>query len=122
MITWYTSAWFDKYLKHSCTADRRLLTQRWRHDAAEAAVDPKHNGNMFSFYYPSRLDFRLANGKWYDNKNLRSHTRGLKSHDGYRGKYSYLSIDTSPDTAETKWGACRARAGSHRAGRRSHPH
>jgi dienelactone hydrolase len=120
MITWYTSAWFDKYLKHSCTADRRLLTQRWRHDAAEAAVDPKHNGNMFSFYYPSRLDFRLANGKWYDNKNLRSHTRGLKSHDGYRGKYSYLSIDTSPDTAETKWGACPA--GSHRAVRRAYPH
>lgn len=118
MITWYTSAWFDKYLKRGCTADRRLLTRRWRHDAAEAAVDPNHDGNMFSFYYRSRLAFHLANGKRYDNENLRDHTRGLKSNDGYKGRYSYLSIDTSPDTAETKWGRCPARP--HRAAPRSH--
>src|SRR5690349_542867 len=28
---WYTVAWFDKYLKHQRSADRRLLTARWRH-------------------------------------------------------------------------------------------
>ena len=27
MINWYTTAWFDKYLKHSPTADGELLTQ-----------------------------------------------------------------------------------------------
>jgi pimeloyl-ACP methyl ester carboxylesterase len=34
MTTWYTTAWFDKYLKHDPTADARLLTARWRDDAA----------------------------------------------------------------------------------------
>jgi hypothetical protein len=34
MIAWYTTAWFDKYVKHDPTADARLLTNRWRHDAA----------------------------------------------------------------------------------------
>ena len=31
-IAWYTSAWFDKYLKHEKAADKRLLTNRWRED------------------------------------------------------------------------------------------
>src|SRR3954447_16096131 len=56
MIAWYTTAWFDKYVKGDPTADARLLTTRWRDDAAEAAVDPDRDGNLFSFYYRSRLD------------------------------------------------------------------
>ena len=54
VIDWYTSAWFDKYVKHDPTADSRLLTTRWREDPTEAAVDPNHDGNAFSFYYLSR--------------------------------------------------------------------
>jgi hypothetical protein len=43
-------AWLDKYLKGDCTADRRLLTDRWRHDGDEAAIDrPRHDGNLFGF-------------------------------------------------------------------------
>ncbi len=59
---WYTTAWFDKYLKHDPGADAQLLTQRWRADPVEAAVDPNHDGNAFSFYYYSRLDIHLSGG------------------------------------------------------------
>jgi hypothetical protein len=106
MIDWYTTAWFDKYLKRDCTADRRLLTQRWRHDGPEAAIDPDHDGNMFSFYYRSRLDMRLANGRRYDNENLRADARGLTFRDGYAGEYSYVYVDRSPDVGTVNFGSC----------------
>jgi dienelactone hydrolase len=107
LINWYTTAWFDKYLKRDCSADRRLLSDRWRHDGAEAAIDqPNHDGNMFSFYYPSRLDVHLRNGRRYTNENLRDNATGLTSNDGYPGEYSYISIDRSPDTANTNFGGC----------------
>ncbi len=110
MIDWYTSAWFDKYLKNDCTADPRLLTQRWRYDGEEASIDPNHDGNMFSVYYPSRLDIHLASGKRYDNENLRTDASGLTFNDGYNGQYAYINIDRSPDVGETNWGACSASA------------
>jgi dienelactone hydrolase len=114
MIDWYTTAWFDKYLKRDCTADRRLLTDRWRHDGEEAGIDqPNHDGNMFSFYYRSRLNFHRANGKRYHNENLRSKGAGLRSNDGFPGTYSYVSIDRSPDTANTRFGSCPTVPGDH---------
>ena len=72
---------------------------RWRSDAAEAAVDPDHDGNAFSFYYPSRLDIRLAGGTRWDCENLRSGCSGMTAHDGVTGSYSYLATDTTPDAA-----------------------
>ncbi|MGI8557607.1 MAG: hypothetical protein ACR2ND_04765 [Solirubrobacteraceae bacterium] len=100
-ITWYTTAWFDKYVKHDPAADARLLSNRWRHDQAEAAVDPTHDGNTFSFYHPSRLDFTLSGGAKYDCENLRDGCAGLSDSDGYAGDYSYIAIDTPPDDAAT---------------------
>jgi len=97
IIDWYTTAWFDKYLKHERSADRRLLTERWRHDPVEAGVDPNHDGDAFSFYYYSRLDFHLFGGRRFDCEDLRAGCRGMVAHDGYRGDYSYISIDTEPD-------------------------
>src|SRR3954453_3525695 len=99
LITWYTTAWFDKYVKRDRTADRRLLTNRWRHDVQEAAVDPDGDGNMFSFYHPSRLDFTLSNGKKVDCEDLRSGCASLSDADGYQGDYAYITIDRSPDGA-----------------------
>jgi hypothetical protein len=96
-IAWYTSAWFDKYVKGDPGADRRLLTNRWRHDGTEAAIDPGHDGNMFSFYYPSRLDIGLRGGARFDCDDLRDGCGGMTDADGYRGEYSYLAIDRSPD-------------------------
>jgi hypothetical protein len=97
MIDWYTTAWFDKYVKHSPDADRELLTTRWLHDPIEASVDPGHDGNAFSFYYYSRLDFQLASGQRVDCEDLRDGCPALSPDDGYPGTYSYSSIDTSPD-------------------------
>jgi hypothetical protein len=96
-IAWYTTAWFDKYVKGDSTADARLLTNRWRHDGQEAAVDPNGDGNMFSFYYPSRLDFRRSNGQAVDCENLRAGCPALSDNDGYGGSYDFLSVDTAPD-------------------------
>ncbi len=94
---WYTTAWFDKYLRNDPTADARLLSERWRNDPVEARVDPNHDGNAFSFYYYSRLDIHLANGSVFGCEDLRDGCPGMVADDGYKGSYSYFSIDTSPD-------------------------
>jgi hypothetical protein len=119
IIDWYTSAWFDKYLKHDPSADARLLTQRWRSDPVEAAIDPNHDGNGFSFYYYSRLDIHLHSGSVFDCEDLRDACPGLLSADGYPGNYSYVAIDTTRDatsgsgaglTSTSPGTACRALA------------
>lgn len=101
LTDWYTTAWFDKYLKHDPAADARLLTTRWQHDADEAAVDPTHDGNAFSFYYPSRLDIHLGtttgSGTAFDCEDLRAGCAGQTSADGWPGDYSYVAIDTTAD-------------------------
>jgi hypothetical protein len=97
IIDWYTSAWFDKYLKHDPAADARLLTQRWRDDPVEAAIDPNHDGNGFSFYYYSRLDIHRSDGSVFRCEDLRDGCAGLTSADGYPGNYSYIAIDTTRD-------------------------
>ena len=95
---WYTTAWFDKYLKNDPTADARLLTTRWQDDPTEAHVDPGHDGNAFSFYYPSRLDIQLADGTSWDCENLRAGCAGMAP-DGGPANYAYTQIDTTPDAA-----------------------
>jgi dienelactone hydrolase len=99
IIDWYTSAWFDKYLKHDAGTDARLLSERWRADPVEAAIDPNHDGNAFSFYYYSRLDIHLGSGGVLDCEDLREGCPGMTTGDGYPGDYSYVKIDTSHDSA-----------------------
>jgi hypothetical protein len=94
-IAWYTSAWFDKYIKHQRSADRRLLTSRWREDPVEAAVDNHHDGNAMSFYYYSRLDIHKQSGAAFDCENLRKGCPGMVTEKN-PGSYSYLATDTSP--------------------------
>ena len=96
LIDWYTTAWFDKYVKRDPSADARLLTDRWRHDAPEAAVDPHHDGNIFSFYYRSRLDIGTAHGR-VDCENLRNGCPALSNADGYPGTYDWYRIVTTKD-------------------------
>src|SRR5690349_5479264 len=96
-ITWYTTAWFDKYVKGDPTADARLLTNRWRHDDAEAAVDPNGDGNMMSFYYRSRLDVHRTSGQRVVCEDLRAGCADLSDADGQAKDYDYLRIATSPD-------------------------
>jgi dienelactone hydrolase len=96
MATWYTVAWFEKYLQHNPAADARLLTNRWRSDAATKAVDPSHDGNDLSYLYNSRLDISLTNGKRFDCENLRAGcaAQTSASTDGGPANYSYLAVDT----------------------------
>jgi dienelactone hydrolase len=109
---WYTTAWFDKYLKHERSADRRLLSERWRRDPVEASVDPNHDSNAFSFYYYSRLDIRLAGGHRFDCEDLRDGCAGMVVKDGYPANYSYIRIDTRPDAVRGP--GRRLARGSHR--------
>jgi dienelactone hydrolase len=93
-IAWYTSAWFDKYVKAQKSADKRLLTNRWREDPIEAAVDLHDDGNAMSFYYYSRLNIHLAGGGAFDCENLRKGCPGMVTEPN-PGSYSYLATDTS---------------------------
>ncbi|MBV9871587.1 MAG: hypothetical protein JO214_13290 [Frankiaceae bacterium] len=97
LIDWYTSAWFDRYVKGHKSAYQRLVTRRWRHDGLEAAVDPFGDGNAFSFYYRSRLDITTPGGGRFHCENLRKSCKGMTNRDGYAGAYEYVSIDRSPD-------------------------
>lgn len=100
MVTWYTVAWFRKYLQHDPAADAMLLTARWRNDAQTAAVDPAGDPNLFSWHYRSRLDIGLANGARFDCENLRKGCGGQvkAADDGGPAHYSFVSVDTAPET------------------------
>ncbi len=97
LIAWYTVAWMDKYVKGDPTADRRLLTHRWRRDPMGAAVDPTGDPNDLSHYYRSRLDIVRENGRRFRCEDLRSGCAGMVDHDGFPGLYRYLRQVTSPD-------------------------
>jgi dienelactone hydrolase len=98
LIDWYTTAWFDKYVKGDPTADQRLLTTRWQHDAAEARIDPNKDPNMFSFFYQSRLSIHRAGGGTFDCEDMRAGCPGLVAQDGQPDDYAYLTLATSPDS------------------------
>lgn len=97
MVDWYTSAWFDKYLKGDPSADARLLTDRWRDDAPEAEVDPSGDGNLFSFYFRSPLAITRSDGAKVACADLRT-AAGCplvpRAGDGYAGDYSFLRART----------------------------
>jgi dienelactone hydrolase len=99
MVTWYTTAWFSKYLLHVPRGDAMLLTSRWRDDAAAGAADPAGDANVYSWHYNSRMDIRLSNGKRFDCEALRAGCAGQTnaSNDGGPANYSFVAVDTAPD-------------------------
>jgi len=102
MVAWYSTAWFDRYVKcqgdDRCkrNADRRLLTNRWRHDSEEGAVDPAGDPNMYSFYYRSRYDFRVPGSGRVTCDNVRAGCPTMAS-DGQPPNYDYFKDATTPD-------------------------
>jgi dienelactone hydrolase len=100
-IAWYTTAWFDKYVKGDPTADERLITGGWRSDAQEAAVDPHGDGNMFSWYYKSRLDIGLASGGRFLCEDMRTGCAGMGASNSQTAAWDYLKLVTSRDAAAT---------------------
>jgi hypothetical protein len=119
LVTWYTLAWFDRYLKDEASADARLLTTRWRDDGIGGSVDPSHDPNLFSYHYRSRLDVHLVGGGTFDCDDLRVGCAGQvePSADCGSASFSYLAVDTgeSPVTCTPS-----ERLFARRKARRSH--
>jgi hypothetical protein len=90
LVAWYTTVWFDKYVKADEGAEARLLTDRWRDDARGAAVDLRGDGNLFSFYFRSRLDVGLAAGGRAVCDDLRAGC-GAVAPDGEAPDYDFVA-------------------------------
>jgi dienelactone hydrolase len=93
MTTWYTTAWFAKYLQHERGADAMLLTRRWLDDASTRALDPLKDANLFSWHFRSRLDIVRTGGTRVRCENLRAGCAALvpRAADGWRGEYSMVA-------------------------------
>jgi pimeloyl-ACP methyl ester carboxylesterase len=91
LVSWYTQAFFDRYLRRDASAVARLLSDRWRADGAGARVDPAGDGNLFSFYYRSQVAIHDG-AALVTCASLRAGCPALvpRARDGYRGRYSYL--------------------------------
>jgi dienelactone hydrolase len=102
LAAWYTTAWFDKYLKGRRSADRRLLSDRWRADAPGAAIDPGGDGNLFSFYHRSRLALTTEGGARVACDDLRAGCAALvpRDQDGFDGEWSYLRERLRPESRD----------------------
>jgi dienelactone hydrolase len=103
LTTWYTVAWFKKYLQHDPNADAMLLTTRWRDDTLGGAVDPSHDPNLFSYLYLSRLDIHLSGGGIFDCENLRQGCPGQTTPSADCGppSYSMVAVDTGTTPGDT---------------------
>lgn len=102
MATWYTIAWFDKYVKGDSTADARLLTSRWCNDLPEKAVDTRSDGNMYSFYLKSKTNFAKSGGGRAVIDSLRSECSAGASQlaaDPQPVPFFQLSYSATPDQA-----------------------
>jgi dienelactone hydrolase len=115
LVTWYTTAWFLKYLSHDPAADQMLLTSRWRNDAAAGKVDPSRDSNVFSYHYLSRLDIHLASGARSDCEDLRAGCTGMVSATADCGppSYSFVGVDTGVVPATTCTPAAAVSGASH---------
>jgi dienelactone hydrolase len=102
MVAWYTGAWMDKYLRRDRSADARLLTTRWNDDRLEREVDGQvpPDGNLYSTYFPSRLDIALRAGGRFTCEDLRAGCSGQGA-DGLPPDYSFLATAQTPDSATT---------------------
>jgi dienelactone hydrolase len=87
-VGWYTTAWFDKYVKGDATAGARLLSDRWIDDPREAEVDPSGDGNVFSSYFRSAVDIG-----GFECEDMRAGCGGAlvpQADDGVDGEWSFL--------------------------------
>ena len=104
-IAWYTTAWFDKYVKGGdASADSRLLTSRWRNDEPEAAVDPTATATCS----PSTTGRGSTSGWRRRALPERGHARrqaGLRA-DCEPAAYAYIDIVNSPDSSAPRSRGC----------------
>lgn len=106
MAAWYTTAWMDRYVKcqgrPACqaSADRRLLTDRWRNDALEGQIDAAKDPNLYSFYLRSRYAIHTADGKVVSCADMRKGCATMAP-DGLPAGYSFVADATTPDAGTT---------------------
>ncbi len=106
VAAWYSTAWFDRYVKckhrRRCeeSADRRLLTNRWRDDALGGQVDTNGDPNLYSFYLRSRYDFHDASGLEVSCADMRKGCSSMKP-DGLPAGYSFVADADRPDPGTT---------------------
>ncbi len=108
--TWYSVAWMDRYVKcttASCRTDaeRRLLSDRWRNDDAGEAVDAGGDGNLFSFYSPSRYALMTSAGKRVACTDMRKGCRSMQP-DGLPLGYFQLTDAYTPPSGEAAGPPC----------------
>jgi dienelactone hydrolase len=77
LVAWHTAAWMDRYVKcrsAGCKrrAQARLVTDRWRDDTREGAVDPTRDPNMYSFYLRSRYALHRPSGRAVSCDDMRT--------------------------------------------------
>ena len=101
LVAWYTTAWFDKYVKRDRGADRRLLTDRWLADPPGAEVDLRGDANLYSFYFRSPLDISLRGSHRAVCEDLRAGCSALGP-DGGPPVYDFVADawDTAPADAQ----------------------
>jgi hypothetical protein len=100
LATWYTAAWFDRYLKRDPTAASRLMTGRWRDDARSQVVDPAKDPNMFSQFFRSRMDIHTLRGRRAACADLRKGCSSLvpASQDCGPKDFGYLIVDRARES------------------------
>lgn len=99
LAVFYTVAWFDRYVKGDGSATKRLLTQRFRSDAAGAAVDPDGDANDLSRYYASRADIAGPNGERIVCESLREGCPALAA-EGDPKPYDALAVVRAKGAAD----------------------
>ena len=99
LASWYTTAWFDKYVKRDPSADQRLLSHRGRQDPGDRRVDPEGGGKLLSRAFRSRLDVRLTDGTRYTCEDLRAGCAGMTpvAQDGGPAEYAVQAVATAKD-------------------------
>ncbi len=98
LVAWYTTAWFDKYVKGEPGADAKLLSDRWRNDPLGASVDLSGDANLLSFYFRSRYDVGRAGGGRAVCDDMREGCAGMGP-DGLPPDYSVITDSFTADGA-----------------------
>ena len=108
LVTWYTVAWFAKYLQNDPLADRMLMSTRWRNDAAAAKALPAGEPNVYSWHYRSRLSITQANGQRFQCEDLRKGCAGQvpAANDCGATPYAFATVANGPTRPATA--ACSA--------------
>ncbi len=103
LVTWYTVAWFAKYLQNDPLADRLLMSTRWQNDAAAAKALPAGEPNVYSWHYRSRLSITQANGERFQCEDLRKGCTGQVPAVADCGNtpYAFATVATGPTQPAT---------------------